>query len=124
MVDFPKRKSLHKFTTTATVKPKDNPEKSKDCYRCGAKHKPDQCRFKSEKFHACGKHGHISRVCQSKKKLQTSKNESSSQPTNQVIELTSSTTDYTLFPVVVQYCQGNSLVFSECHKCKTSFIVI
>ena len=34
-----------------------------------------------------------------KKKLQTSKNESSSQPTNQVIELTSRTTDYTLFPV-------------------------
>ena len=97
---FPKEeKSLHKFTTTATVKPKDNPGKSKDCYRCGAKHNPDQCRFKSEKCHACGKQGHISRVCRSKKKLQTSKNESSSQPTNQVIELTSSTTDYTLFPV-------------------------
>ena len=25
-------KSLHKFTTTATIKPKDNPGKSKDCY--------------------------------------------------------------------------------------------
>ena len=59
----------------------------------------DQCHFKSEKCHACGKQGHISRVCQSKKKLHPSKNESRSQPTNQVIELTSSTTDYILFPV-------------------------
>ena len=42
---FPKEeKSLHKFTTTATDKPKDNPGKSKDCYRCGAKHNPDQFR--------------------------------------------------------------------------------
>ena len=97
---FPKEeKSLHKFTATATIKPKYNPGKSKNCYRCGAKHNPDQCPFKSEKCHACGKQGHISRVCRSKKKLQTSKNESSSQPTNQVIEFTSSTTDYTLFPV-------------------------
>ena len=67
---FPKEeKSLHKFTTTATVKPKDNPGKSKDCYCFGAKHNPDQCHFNSEKCHACGKQGHISRVCQRKKKL-------------------------------------------------------
>ena len=86
-------KSLHKFTTT------DNSSKSKDCYHCGAKHNPDQCCFKSEKCHACGKQGHIAKVCRSKKKLHTSKSESRLQPTNQVIEFTSSTTDYTLFPV-------------------------
>ena len=91
---FPKEeKSLHKFTTTATVKPKDNPGKSKDCYRCCAKCNPDQCRFKSEKCHYTRPHS------QSLSKQEETKSESRLRPTNQVIELTSSTTDYTLFPV-------------------------
>ena len=91
-------KTVHKFTSAATTNPSDKP---KECYRCGAKHNPDQCRFKSENCRACGKQGHIARVCRSKKKTQTLKSESSTQATNQVIELRS-TTDYTLFPVTCQ----------------------
>ena len=60
-------KNIHKFTHTPTAKSTDNSIKIKECYRCGAKHNPDQCHFKSEKCHACGKQGHIARVCQSKK---------------------------------------------------------
>ena len=92
-------KTVHKFTS-ATTNPTDNSAKPKECYRCGAKHNPDQCRFKSENCHACGKQGHIARVCRSKKK--TPGSESSTQATNQVIELRRSTTDYTLFAVSCQ----------------------
>ena len=90
-------RSIHKFTHTPTAKFTDNAHKVKECYRCGAKHNPDQCRFKSEKCHACGKQGHIAKVCRSKKKVQTIKTDSSTLATNQMTELES--TDYTLFPV-------------------------
>ena len=94
-------KSIHKLPSTATTKSKDHAVKSKECYRCGAKHNPDQCRFKSEKCHACGKQGHIARVCRSKNKTQSSKSDNST-ATTQVIELTQGTSDYTLFPVGCQ----------------------
>ena len=90
-------RSIHKFTHTPTAKFTDNANKVKECYRCGAKHNPDQHRFKSEKCHACGKQGHIAKVCRSKKKVQTIKTDSSTLATNQMTELES--TDYTLFPV-------------------------
>ena len=90
-------KSIHKFTHTPTANSMDNFSKVKECYCCGAKHNPDQCRFKSEKCHACGKQGHIARVCRSKKKVQITETDSSTLATNQMTELES--TDYTLFPV-------------------------
>ncbi len=37
------------------------------CYRCGGKHSAHDCRFKSEKCHACSKIGHIARACRMKK---------------------------------------------------------
>ena len=73
-------RSIHKFTDTPTAKFTDNASKVKECYRCGAKHNPDQCRFKSEKCHACGKQGHIARVCRSKKKVQTNPNSGGRRP--------------------------------------------
>ena len=34
-----------------------------DCYRCGAKHKPSECKFREAECHFCKKKGHISKVC-------------------------------------------------------------
>ncbi|KAL9978544.1 hypothetical protein ACROYT_G016071 [Oculina patagonica] len=39
-----------------------------NCYRCGGNHYPKSCHFKDAKCYACGKLGHLSRVCQNKKK--------------------------------------------------------
>ena len=86
-----------KYTHTPTSKSTDKSSKVKECYRCGAKHNPDQCHLKSEKCYACGKRGHIARVCRSKKKVKTTKTDSSTLATNQMTELKS--TDYTLLPV-------------------------
>ena len=38
----------------------------KPCYRCGDKHKPVDCRFKTAECRKCGKKGYIARVCRSK----------------------------------------------------------
>lgn len=35
------------------------------CYRCGGGHLARDCRFINEKCHACGKRGHLKRVCKS-----------------------------------------------------------
>ncbi|XP_062400896.1 uncharacterized protein K02A2.6-like [Sardina pilchardus] len=35
------------------------------CYRCGGEHMAKDCRFIHEKCHACGKKGHVKRVCKS-----------------------------------------------------------
>uniref|UniRef100_H3AQV6 ribonuclease H n=1 Tax=Latimeria chalumnae TaxID=7897 RepID=H3AQV6_LATCH len=34
---------------------------SRDCYQCGGKHFPQECRFKNEKCHNCGIKGHINK---------------------------------------------------------------
>ena len=39
---------------------------SSPCYRCGGKHWAARCRFKTAKCNACGKVGHIAKVCRSK----------------------------------------------------------
>ena len=36
------------------------------CYRCGGKHWSSDCRFRDAECRACGKKGHIARVCRSK----------------------------------------------------------
>ena len=36
------------------------------CYRCGANHASTTCQFRSVQCHACGKIGHIGKVCRSK----------------------------------------------------------
>ena len=38
-------------------------EGSADCFRCGGRHKPDSCRFRSAECHRCGRRGHIQRKC-------------------------------------------------------------
>ena len=39
---------------------------SRSCYRCGGKHSSDDCKCKDWLCKACGKMGHIARVCRSK----------------------------------------------------------
>ena len=43
---------------------------SLDCYRCGAKHKPSECKFREAECHFCKKKGHMSKVCCAKNKTQ------------------------------------------------------
>ncbi len=38
------------------------------CYRCGSNHDHQTCKFKLAECHACGKKGHIAKVCHSKPK--------------------------------------------------------
>ena len=95
---FTDDKEIHKFTSGPSVKPQDNVE-PKECYRCGAKHNPDRCRFKLENCHACGKQGHIAKLCRSRKKLQSPRNDSTFQTTHQVVELSKSTSEYNLLPI-------------------------
>ena len=40
------------------------------CYRCGAKHKATDCKFRDAECHFCEKKGHIAKVCHSKAKTQ------------------------------------------------------
>ena len=95
-------KDVHKCTSECSARTKDNTNKGADCYRCGAKHNPDQCRFKLAKCHACGKLGHIAKVCRTKKKFQTPDSDSTPKPTHQVVEFSSNTTEYNLLPIGCQ----------------------
>nr|XP_042911732.1 uncharacterized protein LOC122272296 [Parasteatoda tepidariorum] len=42
-------------------------ESKSKCFSCGAVHNPRNCKYKRAKYHSCGKIGHISPVCLSKK---------------------------------------------------------
>ena len=50
---------------------------SPTCHRCGGPHLAPQCRFINEKCRACGKLGHISKVCRSKPQQSTTTTTSS-----------------------------------------------
>ena len=95
-------KDVHKCTSEYPARTKNNANRGTDCYCCDAKHNPDQCRFKSVNCHACGKLGHIAKVCQTKKKFQSSDGDGTSKPTHQVVELSSNTTEYNLLPIGCQ----------------------
>jgi transposase InsO family protein len=42
------------------------PRANSTCYRCGDNHAATTCRFRTSVCHACGKQGHIAKVCRSK----------------------------------------------------------
>ena len=75
---------------------------SLSCYRCGGKHMASRCRFKTEKCRACGKTGHIARMCRTKKK------EKKEQQTH-TVEEASPPEEYTLYPVVQQQSSSTPL---------------
>ena len=90
-------------------KVEENPHKEKKvgsykpCYRCGGKHEPHHCRFLSVNCHACGKKGHISKVCRSKSKIKRSVSggDKSLLATKAVVSSVSTTgiPEYSLYPV-------------------------
>ena len=43
--------------------PRRKQPRATECYRCGGKHAPADCRFKDIDCHHCGKRGHIAKVC-------------------------------------------------------------
>ena len=99
---FTEDEEIHKFTTGPSVKPQDYYIEPKECYCCGAKHNPDHCWFKLEKCHACRKQGHITKLCQSRKKLQSPRNDSTFRATHQVVEHSKNTSEYNLLPIGCQ----------------------
>ena len=48
----------------ASLKPSQG--QPRDCFRCGGKHKPSECKFKEATCHFCKKRGHTARACRSK----------------------------------------------------------
>lgn len=66
------------------VDTKDGKGSEINCYRCGGKHYPKNCNFNDARCYACDKLGHLSRVCQTKKKdnqTPSSKDKKSNTPT-------------------------------------------
>ena len=64
-----------KTTASASRRPSSrrmsfNPSQGqpRDCYHCGGKHNPYECKFKEATCHFCKKPGHIARACRSKAK--------------------------------------------------------
>ena len=39
-----------------------------ECFRCGGNHYANKCNFQDRTCHACGKKGHLARVCRSSKR--------------------------------------------------------
>ena len=70
----------------------------RQCYRCGGAHDQAQCRFLNAECHACGKKGHISRVCRSKARVQPKQE---SKPVHVAEEFPSpdDSPEYFLYPV-------------------------
>ena len=53
--------------TVSQTKPQGQ---QRDCYRCGGKHTPWDCRFKDQSFRYCKKLGHTAKVCRYKAQQQ------------------------------------------------------
>ncbi|MCY3927857.1 MAG: retroviral-like aspartic protease family protein [Acidobacteria bacterium] len=68
----------------------------KNCHRCGDKHSPADCKFKTAECRKCGKKGHIARVCKSKLTLQEPRPQRKSTQRATHI-LTEDSTDYSMY---------------------------
>ena len=70
-----------------------------ECYRCGGKHAPADCRFKDIDCHHCGKRGHIAKVCRTKAREQQPRRQQKTSRTNQVKPDTTAEehTEYTMY---------------------------
>jgi hypothetical protein len=83
-VHMPIQADVNKIHAKETPKARENWKKRKPCYRCGAQHSKDHCQFKESECYNCGKIGHISSVCKSKKREEQSSNKPGN--VNQVTE--------------------------------------
>ncbi len=60
--------NVQQQSAAVNVVHKQRSSASGDCYRCGGRHQSSECRFRDVDCRACGKKGHIARVCRSKGK--------------------------------------------------------
>ena len=80
-----------------------------ECYRCGGRHKSDECQFKDEECYFCHKKGHIARKCRAKERLNTSnrsrddqqvaESRKTRQTTNYLQEIEEEEKDYELYNI-------------------------
>ena len=94
---------IHKLHKKASSSPKSSKDTAAVCYRCGGKHLANHCRFKEAECHACGKKGHIAKVCKSKK-TGSSLGQRGNKSSKAALKVQDSvdvadTLEYTLFPV-------------------------
>ena len=69
-----------------------------ECHRCGGKHPPTTCKFKSYECHYCHKKGHIASACR-KKKAQLKRESEQNARAHRVEEQHESPEEYTLYRV-------------------------
>ena len=94
---------IHKLHKKASSSPKSSKDTAAVCYRCGGKHLANHCPFKEAECHACGKKGHIAKVCKSKK-AGSSLGQRGNKSSKAALKVQDSvdvadTLEYTLFPV-------------------------
>ena len=81
------------------------------CYRCGAKHKATDCKFRDAECHFCKKKGHIAKVCRSKAKAQ--QNQTRTHQLNSGENSGDETVEYSLFHTQGQNSPAPILVTLE-----------
>ena len=70
------------------------------CYRCGANHRANECRYKDLYCHSCGKQGHLSRVCRCKvKRSDTLSNRKETHQVQSDFNDTQESEEYALFKI-------------------------
>ena len=94
----PSTASVHYSTPRKYTKPRNftpSQGQPRDCYRCGGRHKPSECKFKDSKCHYCQKIGHLARCCRLKlqqaNNKQTTPGTGGQRQTNQVLRDSDST---------------------------------
>ena len=98
--DLPSTSQVHSLRDRPSRKKAELPRKtplSSQCYRCGANHSPDSCRFKTVDCNHCGKKGHIARVCRSKARLSQKQQPTPHNPRTHQIEVQTEPQEYAMF---------------------------
>ena len=75
-----------------------NLEKRSSCYRCGANHEPNKCRFKDEECHFCHKKGHITKVCWKKMRTSIANRTEPMHGTHTILEVEDDS-EYSMYPL-------------------------
>ena len=86
-----------------------NAHKSKPCYRCGSKHSPHLCRFKSECCHSCGKIRHTAKACLSRPRNKKSPATKSNKPVHNITETAKNSAECEYQFFVIQNPSSNPL---------------
>ena len=96
----PVHKVSDRATSSHAAGRKPPPLDGKPCFRCGAQHDPAQCRFREVQCPACGKRGHIKKVCRSNPMTAQSSQHRLVHRAQQ--DIPDDPSEYTLYPVTRQ----------------------